>query len=254
MARKPKANGSVSVTRRTTGIDPFNDQPTNKRTKSSTGNTHLSLNMELKPKNEPQRQMIEAYCQGLNIAAIGSSGVGKTFLAMSLALQDLIANRISKIYVVRSAVQSRDMGFTPGDEKMKLEPYTLPYKAIVNEILGCGTAWETLTKKGMIEFMSTSFIRGITLRDCVIILDEAQNTDYAEFSSVITRAGDNSRFIACGDTRQSDMARHREKSGFDEVLKVMEKMPNYFEIVHFRPEDIVRSGLVKAWIIADENR
>lgn len=253
MSRKPKANGSVSVTRKTNSIDPFDPQPSRRRT-SNGSNTNLSLSVEIKPKTEPQRQMIEAYCQGLSIAATGSAGTGKTWLSVALALQDLIANRVSKIYIVRSAVQSRDLGFTPGDEKEKLAPYMAPYKAIVNEILGCGTAWDTLTKKGMIEFMSTSFIRGITLKHCVIILDEAQNTDYAEFSSVITRAGDNTRFIACGDTRQSDMERHREKSGFSEVIRVMESMPKYFEVINFLPEDIVRSGLVKAWIIADENR
>lgn len=253
MSRKPKANGSVRVTRKTNGIDPFDSQPQTRR-RTADRSTTLSLSVEIKPKTEPQRQMIEAYCQGLNLAALGSAGTGKTFISIALALQDLIANRVSKIYIIRSAVQSRAMGFTPGSEKEKLAPYEAPYKSIVNEILSCGTAWDTLTKKGLIEFMSTSFIRGITLKDCVIILDEAQNTDYAEFSSVITRAGDNARFIACGDTRQSDMERHREKSGFSEVVKVMQSMPKYFEVINFLPEDIVRSGLVKAWIIADENR
>lgn len=249
--RNSKANGSVRATRKASSIDPFEPKQSSRKNDRT---THLSLSVEIKPKTEPQRQMIEAYCSGLSIAAIGSAGTGKTYLAMGLALQDLIGGRVDKIYIVRSAVQSRDIGFTPGSEQEKLMPYTLPYKAIVNEILGCGTAWETLTKKGMIEFMSTSFIRGITLKDCVIILDEAQNTDYAEFSSVISRAGDNARFIACGDTRQSDMERHRERSGFSEVIKVMESLPKYFEVIHFLPEDIVRSGLVKAWIIADEKR
>jgi phosphate starvation-inducible protein PhoH len=252
LARKPKSNGSVRASRKVTSIDPFEDTFIPKRRNDR--NTNLSVSITITPKTEPQRQMIEAYCSGMNIAAIGSAGTGKTFLAVSLALQDLLSNRISKIYIVRSAVQSRDIGFTPGSEKEKLEPYMLPYKSMVNEILGCGTAWETLSKKGMIEFMSTSFIRGVTLKDCVIILDEAQNTDYPEFSSVITRAGENARFIACGDTRQSDMERHREKTGFFEVIKVLETMKNYFEIINFLPQDIVRSGLVKAWIMADEAR
>ena len=196
--------------------------------------------------------MIEAWCQGLNIFAIGSAGTGKTFVALSLALQELLANRVDRIVIVRSAVQSRQQGHLPGSIEEKMQPYEAAYKCIVNEILGNGTAYESLAKKGLIEFISTSFIRGITLDRCVVILDEFQNTDYLECQSVITRLGEDSRFIACGDTKQSDMERQREKSGIASIISIAEKVPEYFDVVRFLPNDIVRSGLVKAWILAEE--
>lgn len=251
MARKPKSNGSVTVTRKTNSIDPFDGQQTLSRRKSPS-NTNLSLSVELTPKTEPQRQMIEAYCQGLNVIAVGAAGSGKSICAVALALQDLIANRVGKIYIVRSTVQVRNFGFVPGTTAEKIEPFALPYKAMVNEMLGCGTAWETLTKKGLIEFTSTTFMRGITLKNAVVILDEFQDTDFSECETVITRMGNNTRLIIIGDMKQSDLHRYKEKSGYHEVLETIKKMPKYFEVVNFLPEDCVRSGMVREWLLVRE--
>lgn len=260
MARKPKSTGNTQFV-----------QPTPRRKRLSVGNpfdeaiapetetryvrakkeTHVQP-ITLEPKTEPQRQMIEAYASELNLFAIGSAGTGKTWCALSLGLQDLMAGRIKKIIIVRSAVQVRDQGFLPGTEQDKMAVYTLPYKCMVNEIMGNGTMWDILTKKNLIVFMSTSFIRGITLDESLVILDEAQNVDYAEASSMITRLGKGSKLIVCGDTRQGDLQRHREQSGLSKAIAIAQRLPKYFDVITFLPQDIVRSPLVKAWIIAEE--
>lgn len=265
MARKPKANGK--------SIDLNSPQPTIRRKrKVVTGNPFDELTVQsnstnkyiaaqkathvqeiiLEAKTEPQRQMIEAYASGLNVIAIGSAGTGKTYVALALALQDLMAGRAKKIVIVRSAVQVRDQGFLPGTEAEKMAVYALPYKCMVNEIMHNDSMWEVLTKKNLIVFMSTSFIRGITLEESVIIFDEGQNCDFEESNSLITRLGQGSRLFICGDTKQSDLHRHREKTGLTRTVEIASKISKYFDIVNFLPQDIVRSPLVKAWIMAEE--
>lgn len=261
MARKPKANGKpsdvpVTTTRRkrVTVGNPFEEAVAPKeatRYVAAQKATHVQQ-INLEAKTEPQRQMIEAYAAGLNIFAVGSAGTGKTFLALALGLQDLMAGRIKKIIIVRSAVQVRDLGHLPGNLTEKMAEYALPYKCLVNEIMHNDSMWDILTKKNLIVFMSTSFIRGITLDESLVILDESQNLDFEEGNSVCTRLGIGSRLIVCGDTKQSDLQRHREKSGLTKLVSVAEKLPKYFEIINFLPQDIVRSALVKAWIIAEE--
>ena len=213
---------------------------------------HFPDKINFHPKTEPQRQMALSWVEDMNIAAIGSAGTGKTFCAMSLALQSLIDGEVSKIIIVRSTVQVRDLGFLPGSEEEKLEPFTAPYKAIVNEIMCNGMAWEILNKKGMIEFIPTTFLRGITIRNSVVILDEFQDTDFSECETLITRVGENSKLILIGDMKQSDLHRYKESSGYHEVLRTLEKMPKYFDIVNFLPQDCIRSGLVKEWLLIRE--
>ena len=214
---------------------------------------HFPDKINFHPKTEPQRQMALSWVEDMNIAAIGSAGTGKTFCAMSLALQSLIDGEVSKIIIVRSTVQVRDLGFLPGSEEEKLEPFTAPYKAIVNEIMCNGMAWEILNKKGMIEFVSTAFIRGITIKDAVVIFDEAQNTTFEECRSTISRLGENSRIIVCADSKQDDLIyKKNDASGFQQMLQVIGRMSDYFDIVNFLPQDIVRSGFVKSWILACE--
>lgn len=254
MARKKVAGPVVETLTtttkrtRTTVKNPFDsNQPKSKTTRA----THVT-DVHITPKTEPQRQMIESYMSGLNIFAMGSAGTGKSYVALYLALRDLLDAKVSKIVIVRSAVQTRDIGYLPGSLEEKTEVYSIPYRLIVNQLMKNDTMWDIMTKKGLIQFMTTSFIRGITIDDAVVIFDESQNADYTEISSTISRSGDNTRFIACGDTKQSDMERHREKSGLSQILKVIEKMPDWFDIVTFLPQDIVRSGLVKSWILAEE--
>lgn len=224
-------------------------KPRTKRTRSTTINKeHFTLKDGIKPKTEAQRQMIEGYVQGQNIVAYGSAGSGKSYVACYLGLKDLFEKEKNKIIIVRSAVPTRDMGFLPGNLDEKAEVYSIPYKAIVNDLCQNGTAWEILSKKGLIQFITTSYIRGITLDNCVIIFDEFQNCDAAELESVLTRLGENSQIIICGDTRQSDLKRRKQSSGFDWLMLVAKNMPDWFDAVHFRREDIVRSEFVKELI------
>lgn len=212
---------------------------------------HLEVVKKLKPLNEAQRQMIHAFKEGLNVVAFGSAGSGKSYVACSLALEELFTKQVDKIVIVRSAVQVRDLGHMPGDVHDKAMVYTIPYKQIINDICQNGTAWDILNKKGMVEFITTSFVRGITLDNCVVIVDEVQSCNSHEIDSIVTRVGKNCTLIICGDTRQNDLIKHKgDKSGFEEALSIFKDMTEDFECVQFFPQDICRSGLVKRWILA----
>jgi phosphate starvation-inducible protein PhoH len=169
---------------------------------------------------------------------------------MYLALEELVAKNISSVKIVRSAVPTREMGFLPGDLSMKSAVYELPYKDIVNDLFGCGTAYETLTKKGQIDFMTSSYLRGLTFNNTVLLIDEIQNFTKHELYSVLTRVGQNCKVIMCGDTKQTDVS--ARDSGFQFLCNLSAKMPKYFDRVTFLPQDIVRSEFVKAVIVAEE--
>jgi len=214
---------------------------------------HLSIIKELKPINEPQKQMFSAFRNGYNIVAHGSAGTGKSWVACGLALEELFDKSVDKIVIIRSTVSVRDQGFLPGDITLKEEPYKAPYKSIINDMCGCGTAWDTLIKKGMIQFISTSYVRGITLDNCIIIMDEVQNFNWQELNSVMTRFGKNCRVFILGDTKQNDLVyKKNDKSAFEIGLNILSGMPEFFDIVLFSHRDIVRSELVKKWIIESE--
>lgn len=209
---------------------------------------------EIQPLNEPQRQMMFAFNEGLNIAAVGSAGTGKSYIASYLALKSLFGKEVSKIVVVRSAVPTRDMGFLPGTLQEKSEVYTVPYRQIFNDLCENGTAWDILVKKGYVEFITTSFVRGITIDNAVVILDESQSMTFHELDSVVTRAGFNTRIIVCGDTKQNDLQNpKKERSGLEDFLKVIKEIPKYFDVVNFTRNDICRSELVRQWIITKED-
>jgi phosphate starvation-inducible protein PhoH len=156
-----------------------------------------------------------------------------------------------KMVIIRSVVPTRDMGFLPGSNKEKSKVYEAPYYAIFAELFGRGDAYEYLKNKNIVEFMTTSFVRGITLNDCVVIVDEIQNMTAQELHSVFTRIGKNCRVILSGDIKQNDLNGKREESGFKDFLKVLDYMRD-FSIIEFDRNDIVRSTLVKSYIIARE--
>lgn len=203
---------------------------------------------DIQPKTEAQRMMIGGYLNGQHIVAYGSAGSGKSYIACYLALKDLQEKEKNNIIIIRSAVPTRDQGYLPGTLEEKSAVYQIPYVGIINEICQNGAAWEILTKKDMLQFMTTSYIRGITLNDATIIVDEFQNMDPKELESILTRVGENSQVILCGDTRQSDLERKRQESSFSWIIKVAEKMPSWFDMVRFLPSDIVRSGFVRELI------
>jgi phosphate starvation-inducible protein PhoH len=205
------------------------------------------------PKTENQENMFVDFHNGENILAIGSAGTGKTVCALYLALQKLITNGISKVIIVRSATPGRQQGFLPGSLAEKEEIYTQPYKQLVNFLFHNDIAWEVLVKKGFIEFVSTSYIRGITFDNAVIVFDEIQNADFSEITSLLTRLGESCRIILCGDIRQNDLSRRREVSGFNDALKLITHVPDCFSTIEFTRDDIVRSEFVKKIIIALED-
>jgi phosphate starvation-inducible protein PhoH len=199
--------------------------------------------------------MFESYKEGYNIAAIGTAGTGKTMCAVYLALQDVMKKGgYEKIIIIRSAVQTREQGFMPGSKAEKEALYSVPYSDIINDLFGRKDAYKILEQKGMIEFMTSSFVRGLTFDNAIIIVDECQSMTYHELDTIITRTGEGSKIIFCGDTMQNDLSISRNKadvSGLAEFLGVLKRI-NSFETVMFTPEDVVRSGLVKEYILAKE--
>lgn len=175
----------------------------------------------------------------------GVAGTGKTFISSYLAYDDMAKGVYDRLILIRSAVPTRDIGFLPGNEKEKSAVYEAPYKDIAIELFQRGDAYEILKTKGLVHFMTTSFIRGVTLRDAVILVDECQNMSFHELDSIITRVGENCRVIFCGDFRQSDL----KTNGLNDFFRILRSMKQ-FDFVDFEIKDIVRSDFVKSYITA----
>lgn len=209
----------------------------------------------IRPVTATQGELFDAYNEGQNIAAIGSAGTGKTYASTYLALKDVLENQsYEKVLFVRSAVQSRDQGFMPGSLKDKEAYFETPFVDIVNDLFGSPQAYASLKQRGKVAFCSTSFIRGLTFDNTVIIVDEAQNANAQELHTIATRVGNNSRIIFCGDTRQDDLERTKNRvdnSGLSEFMRVLDRMQSV-TTVKFTAQDIVRSGFVKEFILAQE--
>lgn len=202
------------------------------------------------PATENQQIAFEAYEDGSNLLLHGLPGTGKTFVSMYLALEQLLEQGLTsqrKLVIIRSVVPTRDIGFLPGNVKQKSQVYELPYTNITNELFGRGDAYDILKQKGIIEFETTSFLRGITLDNSIVYVDEMNNMSFHELDSIITRMGKNSRILFSGDFGQSDL-RSEEKNGLLKFMNVLKKL-NWFEYVEFNEDDIVRSGIVKDYII-----
>jgi len=208
---------------------------------------------QITPLTENQHKAFDAYDEGRNLVLHGIAGTGKSFISLYLALDDILnydgdERNYDKVVIVRSVVPTRDMGFLPGKPKEKAEIYEAPYFAICQELFGRGDAYTVLKTRGDIEFITTSFIRGVTLNNCIIIVDEIANMTLHELDSVITRVGKNCRIIFSGDFRQSDFTKTGDKSGLLKFIEITKKMRS-FEFVDFVEEDIVRSSMVKDYII-----
>lgn len=205
------------------------------------------------PKTEAQESVFQAYAEDdMNIIMTGCAGTGKTFLAMYLALEDILLTNSPRktIKLFRSSVPTRDMGFLPGNMNEKLAVYEVPYVSMANELFRCGTAYASLKAQNRIEFISTSYNRGITINDAVIIVDEAQNMTDHEISTILTRMGQDSRIIFCGDSYQVDLNTHRETSGFGTMIKLAEIMEDDFAVIRFGVDDIVRNDMIKRYLKA----
>lgn len=212
------------------------------------GKQHYQLR-QVKPLTDNQTKTFEAYDAGKNLVLSGSAGSGKSFLALYLALKDVLAfgSYYKKIIIIRSAVPSRDLGFVPGTLEEKSKIYQEPYMNIVNELVGRGDAWHFLFNKQIIEFQTTSFLRGLTFNDCIIIFDEFQSATFHEIDSVLTRVGENCRFVLCGDHAQNDLNIKKEKSGFIDAVNILSNISET-ERIQFTIDDVVRSGFVKDYL------
>lgn len=209
-----------------------------------------SLNLHyVEPMTDNQEKVFDSYMSGKNVMCHGVAGTGKTFVASYLAIRDILESYDDKqtMHIVRSVVPTRDMGFLPGSQKEKAKVYEAPYYSIFSELFGRGDAYEVLKTQGKINFTTTSFVRGQTFNDSIVVVDECQNMTYHELDSIITRLGENSRLIFCGDFRQSDFKWDDERQGILNFMKIIRKMPS-FDFVEFERDDIVRSSLVKEYI------
>ena len=210
---------------------------------------------QFEPLTTNQAKFFETYKRGDYFTMLcGSAGTGKTFIACYQALQEVLDRSSSfyRVVIVRSAVQSRDLGFTPGSVEEKMSLYEQPYMQICHTLFGRRDAYDALKECGRIEFISTSFIRGMSFDDAIIVVDECQNLTWEELSTIMTRVGYRSKIIFCGDYKQTDLYRNnKDKSGmkkFHEIAKMMQSFTN----IEFTTEDIVRSSLVKDFLIAVE--
>jgi phosphate starvation-inducible protein PhoH and related proteins len=205
------------------------------------------------PLTDNQKKFFDAYERGdYFVMLLGSAGTGKSFIACYKAIQEVFDKNSSfrRVVIVRSAVQSRDVGFTPGSIEEKMSLYEQPYMQIYHTLFNRRDAYEQLKESGRIEFVSTSFIRGMSFDDSIIVVDECQNMNWEELSTIMTRVGYRSKIIFCGDYKQTDLYRNnKDKSGLYKFHEVAKTMPS-FTSIEFTTDDIVRSSLVKDFLIA----
>ena len=212
----------------------------------------FSISSDIHPMTDNQAVAFESWESGVNLMLHGIAGTGKTFLGLYFSLKEVMSKntQYKKVFIIRSVVPTRDIGFLPGSQKDKMKVYEAPYYDIASKLFNRGDAYEILKQRNNVEFISTSFLRGSTFDDCIIVVDEVQNMSDQELHTVMTRVGENCRIIFCGDVKQDDLTSERKKemSGLRLFMKVIKKMKE-FNFVEFEASDIVRSKLVKSYII-----
>ena len=214
--------------------------------------------VDIKPLTKNQEKFFDEYKKGKNLFAYGAAGTGKTFIALYLALKEVldVVTPYEKVYIVRSLVSTREIGFLPGDHEDKSFLYQIPYKNMVKYMfeMSDDTEFEmlygALKTQETVGFWSTSFIRGTTMDNAIIIVDEMQNLNFHELDSIITRVGENSKILFCGDASQSDLTKTNERNGILDFSKIIAAMDQDFSTIEFGLDDIVRSGLVRNYLLA----
>lgn len=213
--------------------------------------------IDIDPLTDNQKKLFDSYANQKHLVAYGCAGTGKTFITLYNALKEVLNERspYEKVYIVRSLVATREIGFLPGTYDDKSDIYQIPYKNMVKYMFQMSSDAEfemlygNLKSQETIKFWSTSFLRGTTLDNSIIIVDEFQNCTSHELDSIITRIGENSKIMFCGDATQSDLVKTNDRNGIIDFMSILRKMPS-FDIIEFGVDDIVRSGLVKEYIIA----
>ena len=218
-------------------------------------NTDLLIDIE--PLTENQKRLFSSYDEGKNLVAYGCAGTGKTFITLYNALNEVLnpETQYEQIFLVRSLVSTREIGFLPGDHEDKSYLYQIPYKNMVKYMFEMPTEadfemlYGNLKAQETISFWSTSFIRGTTFDKAIILVDEFQNLNFHELDSIITRVGENTKIMFCGDATQTDLIKTNERNGIVDFMRILRAMPS-FDVIEFGLEDIVRSGLVKEYLVA----
>lgn len=245
---KKKSNGTAPL------------QPMSKKMMKRKKPIDRSYMTDIKPLTDNQTLAFDAYKAGKNVLLHGAAGTGKTFIMIYLALQEVLDEQSphDKIYIVRSLVPTREIGFLPGDHEDKSYLYQIPYKNMVRYMFGMPDdnsfemLYDNLRSQDTIDFWSTSFIRGTTLDNAIVIVDEFSNLNFHELDSIITRVGEDSKIMFCGDITQTDLTREYEKSKISDFIQILQEMKD-FACIEFGIDDIVRSGLVKQYLITKYN-
>ena len=245
---KKKSNGTAPL------------QPMSKKMMKRKKPIDRSYMTDIKPLTDNQTLAFDAYKAGKNVLLHGAAGTGKTFIMIYLALQEVLDEQSphDKIYIVRSLVPTREIGFLPGDHEDKSYLYQIPYKNMVRYMFGMPDdnsfemLYDNLRSQDTIDFWSTSFIRGTTLDNAIVIVDEFSNLNFHELDSIITRVGEDSKIMFCGDITQTDLTREAEKSKISDFIQILQEMKD-FACIEFGIDDIVRSGLVKQYLITKYN-
>jgi len=221
------------------------------------GTEHL---LDIKPLTDSQQKVFDAWDKAKNLFLFGCAGTGKSFITIYLALRDILDEKTpyDKLYIVRSLVPTREIGFLPGDHEDKANLYQIPYKNMVRFMFempddpSFEMLYANLKAQDTISFWSTSFIRGTTIDNSIVLVDESENLNFHELDSIITRLGVNSKIVFAGDAAQTDLTKAHEKTGIMDFKKIIDDMDE-FEGIEFGIDDIVRSGLVKSYLISKMN-
>ena len=247
--------------------------PTTRKKKNGNGNGSTSsrvmkrkkpinteMMVDIQPLTDNQKRLFDEYKSGKNIFAYGCAGTGKTFVTLYNAIKDVLdpTTPYEKVYIVRSLVATREIGFLPGDHEDKSYLYQIPYQNMVKYMFKLSTneqfdmLYGNLKGQNTLDFLSTSFIRGTTFDNSILLVDECQNLNFHELDSIVTRVGDNTKIIFSGDHVQTDLTKVHEKNGIIDFMKIIEVMPDDFAMIGFEIGDIVRSGLVLSLIHISE--
>lgn len=221
---------------------------------------NLDYLIDIDPLTENQKRLFNSYAEGKHLIAYGAAGTGKTFITLYNALRDVLDERTpyEKIYIVRSLVPTREIGFLPGDHDNKADIYQIPYKNMVKYMFQMPSdadfemLYGNLKAQETVKFWSTSFLRGVTIDNAIVVVDEFANLNFHELDSIMTRVGENCKIMFCGDASQSDLVKTNERNGIVDFMKIIRTMPS-FDIIEFGIDDIVRSGIVKEYLVAKLN-
>ena len=216
--------------------------------------------VEMKGVTKNQLEVFKQYATGKNLFLYGPAGTGKTFVILYNAIKEVLDPKINYncIYIVRSLMPTRSLAFMPGDEQDKSSLYQVPYDNMLRFMFKLPAEdqfdmlYEELKKQGNVEFLSTSFLRGITLDNAIVLVDECQNLNFHELDTIMTRVGQESKIMFSGDFDQTDLREDVEKAGLGQFLKIINEMKEFYSC-EFDIGDIVRSGLVRSYIIQKYN-